>query len=133
MCKCCQSCLETIWWHLIEKRFCYDENIALYDVEKIHEEKNNNIFENMAFFDSVSVIAGRSVVTIDSPKKFQIPVIQQPRLSIISNSSQTNQNRISLEKTLSKSTPDILKTHKADPNELDASSDTEEALQKALL
>lgn len=78
MCKCCQSCLETCYWHLIEKRFFFDEDIALYeDPEK--PEKNNNMFENLAFYDSVSVIAGRAVVTIE-PISDKKPIIVQPRL-----------------------------------------------------
>lgn len=50
---------------MIEKRFCFDDEIALYEVPEISQEKNNNIFENAVFYDSVSVIAGRSVVTIE--------------------------------------------------------------------
>lgn len=56
--------METIYWHLIEKRFCYDENIALYEDPK-REEKNNNMFDNLAFYDSVAKIAGRAIVTIE--------------------------------------------------------------------
>lgn len=42
------------------------------------------MFDNMAFYDSVSVIAGRAIVTIDPlPEKdkdgFGLPVVQQPR------------------------------------------------------
>lgn len=77
----CYSCLETIYWHLIEKRFCYDENIALYEEPYEKSEKNNNMFDNMAFYDSVAVIAGRAVVTIDplpEKTKQQPPIVQQP-------------------------------------------------------
>ncbi|XP_063919456.1 uncharacterized protein LOC135134654 isoform X2 [Zophobas morio] len=76
MCKCLQHCLETCYWHLIEKRFCYDESIALYEVPE-KEEKNNNCFDNLAFYDSVSVIAGRAIVTID-PLPEEKPIVQQP-------------------------------------------------------
>ncbi|XP_050301785.1 uncharacterized protein LOC126739984 isoform X2 [Anthonomus grandis grandis] len=90
MCKCCLHCLESCYWNLIEEKFCFDVNIALYEepVKHIPEgEKNNNIFDNMAFYDSVSVIAGRSIVTIDpkdTPKKkleLRQPVVieQQPK------------------------------------------------------
>ena len=72
----CFSCLETCYWHLIEKRFCYDESIALYEVPE-KEEKNNNCFDNLAFYDSVSVIAGRAIVTID-PLPEEKPIVQQP-------------------------------------------------------
>ncbi|XP_045460564.1 uncharacterized protein LOC123670986 isoform X2 [Harmonia axyridis] len=80
MCKCCQSCLETIWWHTIEKRFCFDDEIALYEVpESSYQEKNNNIFENAVFYDSVSVIAGRSVVTIE-PLPVKLNVTPEPEV-----------------------------------------------------
>lgn len=86
MCKFCQSCLETLYWHLIEKRFCYDESIALYEEPQVNEkEKNNNMFDNMAFYDSVAVIAGRAIVTIEPlPEKFpsdKQPIIKQPSRS----------------------------------------------------
>lgn len=73
--------METIYWHLIEKRFCYDESIALYEEPYEKNEKNNNMFDNMAFYDSVAIIAGRAVVTIDplpEKSKQQQPVVQQP-------------------------------------------------------
>ncbi|VEN60836.1 unnamed protein product [Callosobruchus maculatus] len=83
----CCSCLESCYWHTIEKRFCFDESIALYSEPAAagKEEKNNNLFDNIAFYDSVSVIAGRAVVTIDplpaavaaQPKDDVI--VQQPR------------------------------------------------------
>ncbi|KAL1493885.1 hypothetical protein ABEB36_009569 [Hypothenemus hampei] len=84
MCKCCQNCLESCYWNLIEEKFCFDESIALYeDPVKKSNEKNNNMFDNMAFYDSVSVIAGRAIVTIDplEPRRIkeQRPVIEQPR------------------------------------------------------
>lgn len=77
-------CFESCYWHLIEKRFCFDEEIALYQEPFRKEEKNNNMFDNMAFYDSVSVIAGRAIVTIDPlPEKDKDgaaqPVVQQPR------------------------------------------------------
>lgn len=39
------------------------------------------MFENMAFFDSVSIIAGRAIVTIDPlpEKQKELPVIHQPK------------------------------------------------------
>ncbi|KAJ8943008.1 hypothetical protein NQ318_008326 [Aromia moschata] len=75
-----KRCLESCYWHLIEKRFCFDDSIALYKDPQQKEEKNNNMFENMAFYDSVSVIAGRAIVTIDPlPEKTKEPVVQQPR------------------------------------------------------
>ncbi|KAJ8924135.1 hypothetical protein NQ315_006919, partial [Exocentrus adspersus] len=75
-------CVESCYWHLIEKRFCFDEDIALYQEPLGKEEKNNNFFDNMAFYDSVSVIAGRAIVTIDPlpvKDKEPVPVVQQPR------------------------------------------------------
>nr|CAI5850250.1 unnamed protein product [Callosobruchus analis] len=69
---------------MIEKRFCFDESIALYSEPVVagKEEKNNNLFDNIAFYDSVSVIAGRAVVTIDplpaADKKDDV-IVQQPR------------------------------------------------------
>ncbi|CAH1972491.1 unnamed protein product [Acanthoscelides obtectus] len=92
MCKWCQHCLESCYWHLIEKRFCFDESIALYSEPVISgdgkEEKNNNLFDNIAFYDSVAVIAGRAVVTIDplpatdkkkDPVEEDNVIVQQPR------------------------------------------------------
>nr|XP_023014539.1 uncharacterized protein LOC111504253 isoform X1 [Leptinotarsa decemlineata] len=80
MCKCCQECLETCYWHLIEERFCFDESIATYQEPITKEERNNNFCENMAFYDSVSVIAGRAIVTIDPlPEKEKLPIVNQPR------------------------------------------------------
>lgn len=83
MCRCCQDCWESCYWNLIEEKFCFDENIALYQEpdEKKPSEKNNNMFDNMAFYDSVSVIAGRAIVTIDplEVQKKQTPVMEQPR------------------------------------------------------
>ncbi|CAG9835913.1 unnamed protein product [Diabrotica balteata] len=81
MCKCCQSCLESCYWHFIEERFCFDESIANYQEPITKEEKNNNFCDNMAFYDSVSVIAGRAIVTIDPlpEKKDKSPIIVQPR------------------------------------------------------
>lgn len=73
----CCSCLEACYWHLIEKRFCYDESIALYEEPKTPYDKfNNNAFDNMAFYDQVSLIAGRAIVTIDSKPK--APIEHQP-------------------------------------------------------
>jgi len=31
MCKCCQLCLEDLYWQCIEEKYCYDESIANYD------------------------------------------------------------------------------------------------------
>ncbi|KAF5280875.1 hypothetical protein FQR65_LT03024 [Abscondita terminalis] len=73
------NCLESCYWHLIEKRFCYDESIALYDEPGIKEEKHPNCFENIAFYDQVALIAGRSVVTIDALPKEPKPIAHQPR------------------------------------------------------
>lgn len=73
--------METCYWHLIEKRFCYDESIALYEEPPEKDEKNNNMFDNMAFYDSVAIIAGRAIVTIDPlpEKPKEEPIVQQPR------------------------------------------------------
>ncbi|CAH0552016.1 unnamed protein product [Brassicogethes aeneus] len=103
MCRCCQDCLETCYWHMVEKRFCFDESIALYEDPVRKEEKNNNMFDNRAFYDSVSVIAGRAIVTIDPlpPKKDQPIVVQPKRLKWHSTSSK------SLIRSLSKSVPAI--------------------------
>ncbi|XP_044746830.1 uncharacterized protein LOC123308292 isoform X2 [Coccinella septempunctata] len=146
MCKCCQSCLETLWWHMIEKRFCFDDEIALYEVPETSPEKNNNIFENAVFYDSVSVIAGRSVVTIEPlptklngsvpsicesiPKKTVEPpvIISQPipslnSLPIIqlekdSSSEELSQNGV-LEKRLYRSTSDIAQSQAEKKNVVD--------------
>ncbi|CAG9856226.1 unnamed protein product [Phyllotreta striolata] len=80
MCKCCQRCWESCWWNLVEERFCFDETIANYEEPIVKDaEKNNNFCENMAFYDSVSVIAGRAIVTIEplpEKKKKQPPDYQ---------------------------------------------------------
>ncbi|KAK9892298.1 hypothetical protein WA026_019102 [Henosepilachna vigintioctopunctata] len=63
----------------------------------------------MAFFDSVSVIAGRAVVTIENqPEK--TPIVQQPRLSYNPPTPPPLKNRgkILLERSLSQSAPDII-------------------------
>ncbi|XP_076268590.1 uncharacterized protein LOC143201424 isoform X4 [Rhynchophorus ferrugineus] len=78
------SCLETCYWNFVEEKFCFDESIALYEEPvKRTNEKNNNMFDNMVFYDSVAVIAGRAIVTIDPlPDKKKDPksvVIEQPR------------------------------------------------------
>ncbi|XP_018333152.1 uncharacterized protein LOC108742437 isoform X2 [Agrilus planipennis] len=82
MCKSCQYCLESCYWNLIEKHFCFDEEIALYTEESSgKDEKNNNLYDNLAFYDKVAIIAGRSIVTIDPlPSKTDppTPVISQP-------------------------------------------------------
>ncbi|KAK4884027.1 hypothetical protein RN001_000298 [Aquatica leii] len=82
MCKGCQYCLEACYWHLIEKRFCYDESIALYEEPGRKEEKYPNVFENIAFYDQVALIAGRSIVTIDALPKEPKPIAHQPRPTI---------------------------------------------------
>lgn len=75
----CCSCIESCYWHLIEKRFCYDESIALYEEpRKWVEREKSNAFENMAFYDQVSLIAGRSIVTIDPLPKEPKPIEHQP-------------------------------------------------------
>ncbi|XP_050669376.1 uncharacterized protein LOC126968403 [Leptidea sinapis] len=33
ICKSCQSCLETMYWNCCEERFCFDKNIAKYNLE----------------------------------------------------------------------------------------------------
>ncbi|XP_056641422.1 uncharacterized protein LOC130448191 [Diorhabda sublineata] len=106
MCKCIQSCLESCYWHLIEERFCFDESIATYQESITKEEKNNNFCDNMAFYDSVSVIAGRAIVTIDPlpVKKEKSPIISQPRKRnfMIKSKSQSSMQRV---------TPVILETN----------------------
>ncbi|XP_017786356.1 PREDICTED: uncharacterized protein LOC108569348 [Nicrophorus vespilloides] len=91
-CKCCQNYLETIYWHCFEKHFCYDKSIAEYDVEenaspekepakqRTQEEKNNQMFDNMAYYDNVAIIANRAIFCIEPPKaQEEIPVVtQQP-------------------------------------------------------
>lgn len=79
MCKACQYCLESCYWHLIEKRFCYDESIALYEEPPKTIEKSTNAFDNIAFYDQVALIAGRSIVTIEPLPKKPKPIAQQPR------------------------------------------------------
>ncbi|KAF2883295.1 hypothetical protein ILUMI_22884 [Ignelater luminosus] len=71
------NCIEACYWHLIEKRFCYDESIALYE-EPLKPKIENNTFENMAFYDQVSLIAGRAIVTIDPLPKQPKPIEHQP-------------------------------------------------------
>lgn len=34
MCRCCQECLEDLYWTCIEEKFCYDETIAYYNPEE---------------------------------------------------------------------------------------------------
>jgi hypothetical protein len=102
MCKCLQYCFETCYWHLIEKRFCYDESIALYEVPE-KEEKNNNFFDNMAFYDSVSVIAGRAIVTID-PLPEEKPIVQQPTRKLRWQNYQPEEEK---HESISKSVPAI--------------------------
>lgn len=106
MCKCLQSCLESCYWHLIEERFCFDESIATYQEPITKEEKNNNFCDNMAFYDSVSVIAGRAIVTIDPlpVKKESSPIISQPRKRnfIVKSKSQSSMQHV---------TPVILETN----------------------
>ncbi|ALC38281.1 CG17834 [Drosophila busckii] len=47
MCRCCQSCLEDLYWNCFEERFCYDESIANYnpedDEEHLASQKNGSI------------------------------------------------------------------------------------------
>jgi hypothetical protein len=95
-------CFETCYWHLIEKRFCYDESIALYEVPE-KEEKNNNFFDNMAFYDSVSVIAGRAIVTID-PLPEEKPIVQQPTRKLRWQNYQPEEEK---HESISKSVPAI--------------------------
>ncbi|XP_065168532.1 uncharacterized protein [Atheta coriaria] len=78
-CKWCQYYLESIYWHCIEKHFCFDENIALYEDEEAAKASdtssetnvqatsvsNNNIYDNMAFYDNVAMIANRSIFIIE--------------------------------------------------------------------
>lgn len=76
--------METIYWHLIEKNFCWDESIALYEEpEKDDYEKNNNMFDNLAFYDSVAKIAGRAIVTIEPLPEKKLPptITEQPKLN----------------------------------------------------
>lgn len=83
--------METIYWHLIEKHFCWDETIALYEDPETHEEyeKNNNMFDNLAFYDSVAKIAGRAIVTIEPPDQKTKPkpmtITEQPTFTIDNN------------------------------------------------
>ncbi|KAK5648989.1 hypothetical protein RI129_003881 [Pyrocoelia pectoralis] len=82
MCKSCQYCLESCYWHLIEKRFCYDESIALYEEPSKPIEKSINAFDNIAFYDQVSLIAGRSIVTIEPLPKKPKPITEQPKTRV---------------------------------------------------
>ncbi|KAM8715402.1 hypothetical protein ACLKA7_002452 [Drosophila subpalustris] len=47
MCRCCQNCLEDLYWNCFEERFCYDESIANYnaddDEEYLAAQKNGTI------------------------------------------------------------------------------------------
>ncbi|XP_031344614.1 uncharacterized protein LOC116171773 isoform X1 [Photinus pyralis] len=72
-------CLESCYWHLIEKRFCYDESIALYEEPAKPIEKSTNAFDNIAFYDQVALIAGRSIVTIEPLPKKPKAITQQPK------------------------------------------------------
>lgn len=70
--------MESCYWHLIEKHFCYDESIALYE-EPPDPETNNNTFDNhMFFYDQVALIAGRSIVTIEPLSTYEKPIEHQP-------------------------------------------------------
>lgn len=48
MCRCCQSCLEDLYWNCIEEKFCYDESIANYnpDEDDYIKKPNNDIQQN---------------------------------------------------------------------------------------
>ncbi|XP_030557182.1 uncharacterized protein LOC115760124 [Drosophila novamexicana] len=37
MCRCCQNCVEDLYWNCFEERFCYDESIANYNAEDDEE------------------------------------------------------------------------------------------------
>lgn len=43
MCRCCQSCLEDIYWNCIEEKFCFDESIANYNPDDDDFISNDNI------------------------------------------------------------------------------------------
>lgn len=76
MCKCCQNCLESCYWHCFEKWF-FDDNIALYEDPQA-EQKERRSYDNVAFWDSVAVIANRAVVTIQPlPNKNTDETIKQ--------------------------------------------------------
>ncbi|XP_062136218.1 uncharacterized protein LOC133845689 [Drosophila sulfurigaster albostrigata] len=51
MCRCCQNCLEDLYWNCFEERFCYDESIANYnaddDEEYLASQKNGVIINRI--------------------------------------------------------------------------------------
>jgi hypothetical protein len=65
--------------------------------------KNNNFFDNMAFYDSVSVIAGRAIVTID-PLPEEKPIVQQPTRKLRWQNYQPEEEK---HESISKSVPAI--------------------------
>ncbi|XP_070504371.1 uncharacterized protein [Chironomus tepperi] len=47
MCKCCQLCLEDLYWQCCEEKYCYDESIANYDpAEDDHYRRSNGHVAN---------------------------------------------------------------------------------------
>ncbi|KAG5676450.1 hypothetical protein PVAND_006286 [Polypedilum vanderplanki] len=47
MCKCCQLCLEDLYWQCCEEKYCYDESIANYDpADDEYCRSNGHIIEN---------------------------------------------------------------------------------------
>ncbi|XP_055383853.1 uncharacterized protein LOC129613705 [Condylostylus longicornis] len=43
MCRCCQSCLEDLYWNCIEEKFCFDKSIAEYNPDEDEFVTKNNI------------------------------------------------------------------------------------------
>ncbi|XP_044739078.1 uncharacterized protein LOC123300556 isoform X2 [Chrysoperla carnea] len=74
-----KTCLESCYWHCCEKWFCYDESIALWE-DPDAEQRNHIGWDNMAYWDSISVIANRNVVTIQPLAETKPP--QQQLLSV---------------------------------------------------
>lgn len=80
--------MESCYWHCCEKWFCYDESIALWEDPEA-ECRNQNGWDNMAYWDSIAVIANRSIVTIQPTSENKI--IQLPPQLILPNEDITDQ------------------------------------------
>ncbi|GLV40669.1 uncharacterized protein CBL_04472 [Carabus blaptoides fortunei] len=94
MCKCIQSCFESCYWHCIEKWLCYDETIATYE-DPLPQEKDPRVYDNIAFWDSVAVIANRSIVTVQPlPQSTKPADDNHKQPNIVTNPPKPPQNEL---------------------------------------
>ncbi|EDW02932.1 GH10961 [Drosophila grimshawi] len=67
MCRCCQNCLEDLYWNCFEERFCYDESIANYNAEDDEEylatQKNGSIIGRI----QPTVADNNNLLTVSQP------------------------------------------------------------------